>query len=90
MPNTIRCFFMVEAKLRRANMAEKNVDKYFNKGRGFESYNRFSITSADQRYYSNPILQTQFLHSFRPVDLTAGLAAVLSLQPSIKFPKEEI
>ena len=82
---------MVDAKLidKQGNM-EAVIDKYFKKGRELESYNRFSITSADQHYCSNPIFQTQFLHRFHLVDLTAGLAAVLPLQPSFKFPKEEI
>ena len=68
---------------------EATIEKN-HRGSEIESNNRLSITSADQHYYTNPIFQKQFLHSFRPVDLTAGLAAVLSLQPSIKFPKEEI
>ena len=72
---------------------EATIEKRFKKRESdIESYNRLSITSADQHYYSSPTFQilSSILHSFHLVDLTAGLAAVLSLQPSIKFPKEEI
>ncbi|MDP6250275.1 MAG: hypothetical protein QGF80_05540 [Pelagibacteraceae bacterium] len=77
---------MVKAKL-IDNMADKLVEKKYHRGREIESYNRLSINSTDKYYHSNPILQifSEFLHSFRPVDLTAGPAGVLSLQPSINF-----
>ena len=77
---------MVKAKL-IDNMADKLVEKKYHRGGEIESYNRLSINSTDKYYHSNPILQifSEFLHSFRPVDLTAGPAGVLSLQPSINF-----
>ena len=68
---------------------EATIEKN-HRGSEIESNNRLSITSADQHYYSNPIFQNkQFLHSFRPVDLTAGPAGDLPLQPSTKY-KEEL
>ena len=65
-------------------MAEKNVDKHFNKERKeIESSYRFPITSRDHDYSFSHLLQilSEFLHSFRPVDLTAGPAGDLPLQP---------
>ena len=70
-----------------ANMAEKLVDKKYHREEvKFESNNRFTITSADQHYSFTNSLQilSKFLHSFRPVDLTAG-ELQLPLQPSINF-----
>ena len=67
-------------------MAEKNVDKHFNKERKeIESSYRFPITSRDHDYSFSHLLQilSKFLHSFRPVDLTAGPAGDFPLQPSI-------
>ena len=72
------------------HMVGKIVDKEYQRGIEFESNYRLSITSADQHYYSNPIFQKQFLHSFRPVDLTAGLTADSPLQPALNLPKEVI
>ena len=72
---------------------EAIIEKKYHRGSEIESSNRFTIISADQHYSSRNLLQilSKFLHSFRPVDLTAGLAADSPLQPSIKFPmKEEI
>ena len=66
----------------RFNMVA-NVVKVFNKERKeLESYNRFSITSRDHDYSFSHLLQilSKFLHSFRPVDLTAG-ELQLPLQP---------
>ena len=59
------------------------IVQYFNKRRELESYNRFSITSRDHDYSFSHLLQilSEFLHSFRPVDLTAGPAGDLPLQP---------
>ena len=73
-------------------MAETLEKKYQREGGELESNYRFSTTRADQRYGSTCLLQilSKFLHSFRPVDLTAGSAAVLSLQPSIISQKEEL
>ena len=84
-------FFMVEAKLRMANMAETLEKKYQREGVELESNFRLSTTSADQHYSSTHLLQilSEFLHSVRPVDLIAGSAGVLSLQPSIKFPRRK-
>ena len=67
----------------RFNMVA-NVVKVFNKERKeLESYNRFPITCADQHNSSTHLFQilSKFLHSFRPVDLTAGPAGDLPLQP---------
>ena len=76
---------MVDAKLidKQGNM-EAVIDKYFKKGRELESYNRFSITRADQHDSSILILQilSKFLHRFHLVDLIAGSAADSPLQPS--------
>jgi hypothetical protein len=86
-------FFLVKAKLiDKQETMEANIEKKYQRGRELESYNRFSITSANQHYSSTYLLQilSKFLHSFRPVDLTAGSAAVLSLQPSIISQKEEL
>ena len=72
---------------------EANAEKKYQRGRELESNYRLSITRADQHDSSHNLFQilSKFLHSFRPVDLTAGLAADSPLQPSIKFPmKEEI
>ena len=73
---------MVEAKLRMANMAE-TLEKKYHRGSEIESSYRFPIISADQHYSSHNLLQilSDFLHSFRPVDLTAGPAGDLPLQP---------
>ena len=60
------------------------IVQYFNKERKeIESYNRFPITSRDHDYSFSHLLQilSKFLHSFRPVDLTAGPAGDLPLQP---------
>ena len=83
-------FFMVEAKLRMANMAETLEKKYQREGVELESNFRLSTTSADQHYSSTHLLQilSKFLHSFRPVDLTAGSAADLPLQPGTKYTEE--
>ena len=64
-----------------------NIEKKYQRGRELESNYRFSTTSAAQHYSSHNLLQilSKFLHSYRPVDLTAGSAGVLSLQPSINF-----
>ena len=61
------------------------------RGSEIESNNRLSIISADQPDITIPTFQilSKFLHSFRPVDLTAGLAADSPLQPSTKY-KEEL
>jgi len=61
---------------------EATIEKRFKKRESdIESYNRLSITSADQHYYSYPIFQNkQFLHSFRPVDLTVGAAVAAAAQ----------
>ena len=71
---------MVEAKL-VGTMAETLEKKYY-RGRELESSYRFPIISADQHYSSHNLLQilSKFLHSFRPVDLTAG-ELQLPLQP---------
>jgi len=63
---------MVEAKIEMAQVNMEATIEKNHRGSEIESNYRLSITSADQHYYSNPIFQTQFLHSFRPVDLTAG------------------
>ena len=71
---------MVEAKL-VGTMAETLEKKYY-RGRELESSYRFSITSRDHDYSFSHLLQilSDFLHSFRPVDLTAG-ELQLPLQP---------
>ena len=70
---------------------EAIIEKKYHRGSEIESSNRFTIISADQHYSSRNLLQilSKFLHSVRPVDLIAGITAVLSLQPSTKY-KEEI
>ena len=64
-------------------MAETLEKKYQREGIEIESNYRLSIISADQHYSSHNLLQilSDFLHSFRPVDLTAGPAGDLPLQP---------
>ena len=58
------------------------------RGSEIESNNRLPITSADQHYYSYPIFQNkQFLHSFRPVDLT--LVAAVAAAAQHKFPRSK-
>ena len=65
---------------------EANIEKKYHRGSEIESNYRLPITSADQHYSSHNLLQilSKFLHSFRPVDLTAG-ELQLPLQPSINF-----
>ena len=60
-------------------MTEK---KYQREGVELESNFRLSTTGADQHHSSTYLLQilSDFLHSFRPVDLTAG-ELQLPLQP---------
>ena len=83
---------MVETKLidKQGNM-DANIEKKYHRGSEIESNIGFTITSADQHYSSHNLLQilSKFLHRVHLVDLIAGFAGVLSLQPSLNFQRRK-